>query len=362
MNMHPSQGPFPAAKSVALWLWLMCTLILMMVAVGGITRITESGLSMVNWRPIMGTLPPRSPEEWNHAFDLYKATPQYVKFSAEGEMTLAHFKEIFFWEYVHRLLGRVIGLAYALPLAWFLFRHTIPRAWKIKLWVGLFLGGGQGVLGWFMVKCGLVDRPYVSHFRLAAHLSMAFFVFAYLLWLVMDLQPFWTHRKTNYAKLSFLRRCTLGFLGLLSVQILFGAFTAGLRAGYMYNTWPRMGSRFLPGDAAAAEGIGWWENLLHNPVTVQFVHRNLAWVVVAAAFALWFSAIRQHLMERQKLAANVLLLCVVVQFLLGVFTLLSGMNLVIAVSHQVCACILLGTVVWLLHEITEPKTVTSLRS
>jgi cytochrome c oxidase assembly protein subunit 15 len=345
-----------------MWLWLVCTLILIMVAVGGITRITESGLSMVNWRPIMGALPPGSLEEWNETFDLYKATPQYGKFSREGEMTLADFKEIFFWEYVHRVLGRLIGLAYALPMAWFLVRHRIPRDWKVKLWIGLFLGGSQGLLGWFMVKSGLVDRPYVSHFRLAAHLSLAFFVFAYLLWMVLDLQPFWTHRKTNYHKLDRLRKWTLGFLGLLVVQILYGAFTAGLRAGYLYNTWPKMGNRFLPGDAAPEAGTGFMENLLHNPVAVQFIHRNLALVVVAVAFGVWYLAMRQHLMERQKLVYNGLLLCVFLQFFLGVFTLLSGMNIVIAVSHQVGACLLLGSVVWVLHETTEPKTLTSRRS
>lgn len=337
----------------------MCTLILVMVAVGGITRITESGLSMVNWRPIMGTLPPGSAEEWNETFDLYKATPQYEKFSREGEMSLADFKQIFFWEYVHRVLGRVIGLAYALPLAWFLIRHRIPRAWKIKLWIGLVLGGSQGLLGWFMVKSGLVDRPYVSHFRLAAHLSLAFFVFAYLLWMVLDLQPFWTHRKTNFHKLGSLRRWTLGFVGLLIVQILYGAFTAGLRAGYVHNTWPKMGNRFFPSDGAPEADVGWLENFLHNPSAVQFVHRNLALVVVAAAFGLWVYAVRLHLSDRQKLAFNGMLVCVFAQFFLGVFTLLSGMNLVIAVAHQVWACLLVGAVVWTLHEITCPNTASA---
>jgi len=362
MTTSSNASPFPAAGRIALWLWLVCTLILLMVAVGGITRLTESGLSMVNWNPIMGTLPPSSPEAWRDAFDQYKATPQYEKFSAEGEMTLAHFKEIFFWEYVHRLLGRVIGIAYAVPLAVFWVRGRIPKGWRWKLLLGLVLGGSQGLLGWYMVKSGLIDKPYVSHFRLAAHFGLALVVLMYLLWLILDLLPFRTHRHTNYLSVRPLRRWTVGFLILLAVQIVYGAFTAGLRAGYIYNTYPLMGGRVLPPEFVSSRFGSVVENLLHNPVAVQFAHRHLGLVVVVAAFALWALALRNRLMPRQKVFYNLIPLMVTIQFLLGIFTLISGMNLPLAVAHQVSACLLSAVAVAALHEVMEPKTVTSRRS
>ncbi|MDA3873383.1 MAG: COX15/CtaA family protein [Kiritimatiellae bacterium] len=359
-----SHLPFPAARKIALWLWMVCTLIVLMVAVGGVTRLTESGLSMVQWEPVTGFLPPRTTEAWQEAFDLYKrkAGAQFAKFSADREMTLSDYQEIYFWEYAHRVLGRVIGLAYALPFFYFLIRETIPTAWKIKLGIGLLLGGAQGVLGWFMVTSGFADLPYVSHFRLAAHLGLALFVFAYLFWLTLDLIPFWTHRKENYDSIKRLRLATAGFLGLLCLQIVYGAFTAGLRAGYMYNSYPRMGRGLIPPDAVSETFGSWIRNTVYNPVLVQFLHRHLGLLVVVCALALWGFAMKKHLMPRQKLAFNALLVTVTLQFVLGVFTLVSGMNMMLAVSHQVCACFLLASVVMALHELTEPKTVTSRRS
>jgi len=342
-------------RILAFWLWIVCTLIVIMVAVGGITRLTESGLSIVNWNPIMGAIPPRNTVEWEETFDMYKATPQFRKFDKEhpGGMTLSHFQDIFFWEYIHRLLGRFIGLAYAVPFFIFLALRWVKGPPAMKLWVGLLLGGGQGFLGWFMVKSGLVDKPYVSHFRLAAHLLMALTLFSYLLWIVLDLQPFWTHRKTNYLSVARLRKVSLAFLGLLVVQIAYGAFTAGLRAGYMYNTYPKMGGRFFPDTQ--------W-NLLSDPASVQFVHRHLGLLLVAGLFALWGFAQTHRLMERQKLGFNLLLLCGALQFILGLYTLISRVQLHVAVMHQVMACLLLGCTVLVIHELTEPNTVTSRRS
>ena len=334
-----------ASRSVAYWLWLVCTLIVIMVAVGGITRLTESGLSIVNWEPVIGAVPPLTMAQWEDEFAQYKQTPQYEKFSREREMTLSDFREIYFWEYIHRLLGRFIGLAYALPFFWFLLRRKVRGRLAMKLWIGLLLGGGQGLLGWFMVKSGLVDRPYVSHFRLAAHLSMALLLFSYLLWLVLDLNPFWTHRKTNYVAVARLRKFSIGFLMLLVVQIVWGAFTAGLRAGYMYNTWPKMGGRFFPDTT--------W-NIFSDPASVQFVHRHLGLGVLVALLALWMYAQTHRLMVRQKLGFNLLLVVGAVQFLLGLYTLLSGVNLVAAVAHQVMACLLLGSTVLVVHELIEP--------
>lgn len=356
--LTPNTPVFPAARSVALWLWIVCTFIVIMVAVGGITRITESGLSMVNWKPLTGFMPPANEAEWQAEFAHYKETPQYVKFSEElgGEMSLAHFKEIFFWEFVHRVLGRVLGLVYAVPLFFFMIRGMIPKGWRMRLWIGLALGGGQGFLGWFMVKSGLVDRPYVSHFRLAAHLSLAIFVFAYLLWTVLDLQPFWSQRTTNFHRLGKLRKCTMGFIGLVILQIFYGAFTAGLRAGYLYNTWPLMGKSFLPSDAHPGELYSLIGNLFSNPVMVQFIHRNFGILLVALGFALWTFAMKSRLTDRQKFAFNGLLVVLTIQFTLGVSTLVSGMNIVIAVSHQVCACFLIASLVWVLHELYPPRS------
>lgn len=335
-------------RPVAFWLWLVCTLIVIMVAVGGITRLTGSGLSIADWNPIMGAIPPRSEAEWQAAFDLYKqnARVQYEQFSRNlGEMRLADFQEIYFWEYIHRLLGRVIGLAYAGPMVWFWVRGRVKGSLRWKLLLGLILGGGQGVLGWFMVRSGFADLPRVSHFRLAAHLSMALLLFSYLLWIVLDLNPFWTHRRTNYHSVGRLRRYSLGFLGLLGVQIVYGAFTAGLQAGHMYNTYPLMGGRLFP-------ETGW--NVLTDPAAVQFVHRHMGLAVVAAVGVLWGFAQRHRLMERQKLGFNLLFACGVLQFVLGLYTLVSGVQLHVAVAHQVMACFLLGSTVLVVHELREP--------
>jgi len=348
--------PFPRAHAIAKWLWVVCALIVAMVAVGGITRLTESGLSMANWRPILGSVPPLNEGQWEEAFSLYreKMTAQYEKFSADGDMTLAHFKEIYLWEYLHRLLGRLIGLAYAVPMVWFFVRGGVPGRWKLRLTGGLVLGGLQGVLGWYMVMSGFSNLTTVSHFRLAAHLGLALFVFGYLLWMIFDLRPYWTHRDTNYHKMGGLRRGSLVLLGLLVVQIVYGAFTAGLRAGYMYPSYPKMGRGWVPPNLIS-EGFGSVPgNLLSNPVAVQFIHRHLGLAVFFGVLALWGFAQRQRLIARQALGFNVLLILVTLQFFLGVTTLTSGMNLVLAVAHQVCACLLLGSLLWMVHALKAP--------
>ena len=351
--------PFPQARSVAIWLWIVCTMIVTMVGVGGITRLTESGLSMVDWQPVLGALPPRTEAQWQQAFSDYQnlATTQYEKFSADREMTLSDFQEIFFWEYMHRLLGRIIGLAYALPMGFFLIKYRLPSRWKIRLWIGLILGGSQGLLGWYMVQSGFADLPSVSHFRLAAHLGLALFVLCYLLWMIFDLHPFWTHRRSNYHSLKPLRNGMFALLGLITLQIVYGAFTAGLRAGYTYNTYPKMGRSWFPADLVAQNYGSLFGNLVSNPVMVQFVHRHLGLIVVLAVLTLWAVAQRFRLMVRQSFAFNLLLGMVAVQFSLGVLTLVTGMNMALAVSHQVSACFLLGSLLWTVHELIEPARV-----
>jgi cytochrome c oxidase assembly protein subunit 15 len=355
-------SPTKSSGGLSLWLWIVCGMIVAMVAVGGITRLTESGLSIVNWAPILGVFPPADEAEWNATFELYKATPQFAKFNEQSPMSLHDFKGIYFWEYVHRLLGRMVGVVYAIPLFFFLATRRLRGKMAAKLLFALVLGGGQGFLGWYMVQSGLVDKPYVSHFRLAAHLSLALFLFAYLLWQLFDLNPYWTHRKTNYDSVKGLRRAAWVFLALLILQIVYGAFVAGLDAGFMHNTYPLMGRRFFPADGWHERFEPLWTNVLSNPATVQFIHRHLGLLLVAYLFVLWWKAVRMHLMVRQKLAFNLLLTGGVLQFILGLMTLVMGVPIVIAVLHQVMACFLLGATVMVLYELAEPKTVISLRS
>lgn len=345
--------------SVSIWLWTVCALILLMVAVGGITRLTESGLSMVDWRPVTGTLPPLSAEAWEMEFAKYQESPQFAHFDAQSPMSLSEFKPLFFWEYLHRLLGRLVGLVYAIPFVYFMLRRRLTAGIAAHLTVAFFLGLGQGFMGWFMVKSGLVDQPYVSHFRLAAHLSLALVLLAYLFWILLELNPYETHRKTNYHSVRGLRAGATAFLALLFVQIVYGAFVAGLDAGRMYPEYPMMGAHFFPAD-------GWsdrWEpavlNLLSNPATVQFVHRHLGLLLVLLLIVLWTTCMRLRLMERQRLAFNLMFSCGIVQFMLGLFTLVLNMPIPVAVAHQVTACLLLLTNVLAIHALREPKMVTS---
>jgi cytochrome c oxidase assembly protein subunit 15 len=357
MMTYSASAPFPQARAVALWLWIVCTMIVTMVGVGGITRLTESGLSMVSWQPVLGALPPRTEAQWQQAFDDYKelASTQYEKFSADREMTLSDFQEIFFWEYMHRLLGRVIGLAYALPLAFFLIRYRIPGRWKIRLWIGLLLGGSQGLLGWYMVQSGFADLASVSHFRLAAHLCLALFVLCYLLWMIFDLNPFLSRSGQRTKSIRPLWLGALGVLALTVLQIVYGAFTAGLRAGYTYNTYPQMGGGLLPDDLISERFSSFLTNLVSNPVTVQFIHRHLGLLVVLAVVTLWAIGQRFRLMNSQSFALSLLLGLVGVQFALGLLTLISGMNMALAVSHQVSACFLLGSLMWTLHQLIPSR-------
>jgi len=328
-------------RAIAIWLILVCCLIVAMVAVGGITRLTGSGLSMTDWKPILGTVPPRGESQWQHKFDLYKATPQYQMLN-EG-MELGEFKAIFFWEYLHRLLGRVVGLAFGIPFIVFLVCGRIRGALAANLLVAFLLGAGQGVLGWYMVQSGLVDKPYVSHFRLAAHLSLAFALFAYLIWILLDLRPSVTAQGGRSLAIA-----SLLFLALLCCQIVYGAFMAGLDAGFMFNTFPRMLDHWVPPNLFSLES--WGENFVSNPAMVQFIHRGLGWALFASAFVLIPIGLWNQV---SGLAAGALYgVCglTLFQFLLGVMTLLLKVPVGLAVMHQVTACLLLGFAVGLCHE------------
>jgi cytochrome c oxidase assembly protein subunit 15 len=329
--------PLPAA--IARWLFAVAAIVFVMVVVGGITRLTESGLSMVRWEPISGTIPPLNAAQWQAEFAAYQTSPEYQKVNAG--MTLAAFKQIFFWEYLHRLIGRLIGVVFAVPLAWFWFRRAIPAGYGGRLTALLALGALQGAIGWWMVASGLIDRPDVSHIRLAIHLCAALFIFSGLIWTALDLRAL---ARDPLARPARLPGVAVAVLAVLAVQILLGAFTAGLDAGYAFSSWPKMGETWFP---AGGWRDGWSliANLIDNPVVVQFIHRWWAWAAVAAVLALAWRAQRAGI----KGPGHAIATFIVLQVALGIATLLSGVALPIAAAHQAVAALLLASVVWASH-------------
>lgn len=321
-----------AGKPLSVWLFAIAAMVLVMAVIGAVTRLTESGLSMVEWKPLIGAIPPLNDAEWQRVFDLYRDTPEFQK--KNSWMEIGDFKSIFFWEWLHRLWGRLIGLAYTLPLAFFWLRGMIPPGYKGKLLIGLALGGLQGALGWYMVMSGLVDRPSVSHFRLAAHLVAALLIYGYVLWLALDL---WGRpvRGTTFC----LRRHGWIAMGFVVLTIVWGAFTAGLDGGLLYNSWPLMGGQMVPPEVGGAA------SLVNDPAGVQFVHR---WIAVIAAFSVLTFAWR---VKDGALAAMVFL-----QIALGLATLLSQVHLHTAAAHQAGAFILAGLMIRALFLLrSEPR-------
>lgn len=338
--------PHAAARPAALaaWLWTVAALVLAMIAVGGITRLTDSGLSITRWEPILGAIPPLNTADWERAFALYRESPEYQQ--ANRGMSMAAFQRIYFWEYVHRLLGRLIGLAYALPLAWFALRRAIPAGYGPRLVALLALGGLQGVVGWWMVASGLVDRVDVAHERLAVHLGLAFLILAGLAWTALDMRALARPAPPPAAPRP--RRWVAPFLALLAAQFTLGAFVAGLRAGTAFNTWPRMGEHWAPPGWLELEPL--WRNFLDNPLAVQFAHRSLAFVVAAAALAIAWRLWRAGAGWRAHALASVVLL----QFALGVAVVLTGVPLALGVAHQSGAALLLLATVAAAHWATRP--------
>lgn len=325
-------------RAVGYWLLFMTMMVFLMVMVGGATRLTESGLSMVEWRPVTGTLPPLSSEAWQVEFSKYQQSPEY-RLRNQG-MSLEDFKGIFYWEWGHRLLGRLIGLFFAAPLAWFWFKKRIPPGYKPRLLTLLMLGGAQGLLGWYMVMSGLVDEPAVSHYRLAAHLGLALFIMAALLWTALSLfNP--VPEKTS----SKLKRFTHAAMFFLVIQIVMGAFVAGLKAGLIYNQWPMMGEGFIPPDLFAMKPV--WLNFIDNAVTVQFDHRIGAYVLSAISVLVFWQA--RGAAPRLKAASFFLLLAVALQMLLGIITLLFEVPVFWGTAHQGGGAVVLMVLVYLMH-------------
>lgn len=321
-------------RGMRIWLITLCCLILGTVIVGGVTRLTESGLSIVDWKPLVGAIPPLSEADWLKAFAEYQKFPQFQK--VNHAMSLGEFKFIFFWEYLHRNLGRLIGLAFFVPFMMFLVLRRIPRPLMSKLILGFILGGLQGALGWYMVKSGLVDLPRVSHYRLAAHLSLALFIMVYLFWLTLRL---WPKVQWGGAVPMQVKRFSFVLTALVALQIVYGAFTAGLRAGIGYNTFPKMNGYWLPPGWDYFQPV--WTNLFENPVTVQFIHRCIAWCLLMFVTGFWLYARRKVATSAQRFGVNGLMITIVVQFLLGVLTLLHMVPVSLASLHQLGACVLL---------------------
>jgi len=325
-------------RAVKRWLYMVAALIVAMVVVGGITRLTESGLSITQWKPISGVVPPLTTEQWQAEFDRYKQIPEYAAFN-QG-MTLAGFKAIFFWEYLHRLLGRVIGLAFTLPLLWFAIRRQIPRGFGWRLGTLLALGGMQGAIGWWMVASGLSVRTDVSHIRLAVHLLTALLILGGIVWTALDLRELEHRPVGRSARLTGIAALALG---MLAVQLLYGALTAGLDAGYAFASWPLMGDAWFPaGVPMLAPG---WTNAIDNPVVVQFIHRWLAFATAAALLWLGHGAARTGARQAGLWVAAL----VTVQIALGIATLLSGVRIEVAVAHQANAALLLIAAVAAAH-------------
>ena len=319
---------------------LVAGLVFAIVVVGGITRLTESGLSIVEWKPIRGIIPPLNQAQWQAEFDGYKAIPQYRAFNTG--MTLEGFKHIYFWEFLHRALARAIGTVLGLVLLVFWWRRWIPAGYGRRILLILALGGLQGVIGWWMVASGLQYRTEVSHVRLATHLIAAMLIYGVLIWTALDL--FTLGRRGEHR--ARLRPGPALAITAMVVQLVLGAFTAGLRAGYAFASWPAMGDGLFPAGGYAREhGLGW--NVVSNPVVVQFLHRWWAWAVAAAAVALAVAARRTGAAR----PAMALLLLVALQIALGIATLLSGVALPLAVAHQATAALLLAAMVWAAHEV-----------
>jgi heme a synthase len=336
--------PFQTRFSSLLVWWLLgvASLVFCLLIVGGITRLTESGLSITEWKPLSGALPPLGEAQWAEEFRKYRQIPEYREINGPAGMTLTDFKFIYFWEWVHRFIARLIGLVFALPLAWFWLKNAIPAGYHLRLLTLLALGGLQGAIGWWMVVSGLSQRTDVSHFRLSAHLMLALIIIAALVWTALDLQNL---RRNPDAKPAKLQRMPALVMAALAVQLLLGAWVAGLNAGQVSNSWPLMNDRFWP------EGIDWSGGAVftfsHDPFLIHFLHRWWAWIAVIALI----------IMARRLRAPESRLISIAIhsafglQILLGIATVMTGVNLILAVAHQATGAVLVASAVWGAHRL-----------
>lgn len=343
--------PFSPARSVTIWLATGILLVLIMVSIGGLTRLTHSGLSMVHWT-FTGSLPPMNDGEWVAEFERYQTSPEFKELHEHFQ--IEDFKSIFWWEYIHRMFGRMIGIVFLIPFIFFWVKRSIPRDMLPQFGIIFFLGAFQAILGWFMVKSGLSDVPRVSHFRLSAHLVTAFLTCAYIFWVMLNYNR---HGKLR-ADRSPIQKGAIWFFAALVLQIIYGGFVAGLRAGWIHNTWPLMDGSLVAPSVWAMDPL--ILNFLEGGSGVQFVHRTLALVILAASFLIVRSAQTQS--DHIRKPAMVVLGMVLLQFTLGVATLLLAVPTSFAVVHQVMALITLLSAVWLVHSATYFVASTELES
>lgn len=343
----PAVRPALSLQPVAQWLWVCAGLVFAMAIIGAITRLTESGLSIVEWNPIGGALPPLSAAEWQRLFAEYQQTPQYQKIN--HGMTLAEFKGIFWWEWIHRFWGRLIGVVFAVPLLWFAVTRRVKGTLLLQLLGLLLLGGLQGGIGWFMVASGLVDQPNVSHYRLALHLGFAIFLMALLVYMALavgDTRPQGRQPRAGTALMGQLRFT----FSLLAITIVWGAFVAGLDAGLIYNEFPYMGTTLFPSEGLDIRPL--WRNFIENHAAVQFTHR---WLAIGTAFfvlLLGFEILRNpNVSDRARQLGWAVMGMVCVQVALGIVTLLTNVQIHPAVSHQGGALILVGLMTALTYEL-----------
>ena len=332
-------------KKVIYWLLTGCFLIFIMVIIGGITRLTDSGLSISNYKLITGTIPPIGDQEWQDAFELYQQYPEFQKL--HSHFTIEDFKNIYFWEWLHRVIGRSIGLVFIIPFIYFLIRKQLTKKTIKKCILLLVLGGFQGFLGWYMVKSGLIDVPDVSHYRLAAHLTTAFITFAATLWVALDLR--YPNKKSVEVKF---RNLIIWSYLILIIQIIYGAFVAGLKAGLVHNHWPLMNeSKFMHHSVYVLEPF--YKNLIENPSGIQFIHRTLAYIVVIFILIIWLKARKISVTPLQEQGISALLILVGLQFVLGVFTIIYAVPLWLGVAHQIAAFFLLSAMTFTLHRFSK---------
>ena len=334
---RPIVSPLARPLAIARWLWLVAGMIAGIVIVGGITRLTESGVSITEWKPVSGILPPLNEAQWQAEYAAYRQTPQFIQVNGPAGMTLATYKTIFFWEWLHRLLARTVGVAFALPLLWFWVKHQIPQGYKLRLIALLALGGMQGVIGWWMVVSGISNDVKVSHLRLAVHLLVALTTLAAIAWTALDLQA----QAKGGAKA---RLTPLGGLAIIAlfIQLGLGALVAGLRAGHVANDWPLMMGQLWPAGIDWSRGLG--HALFYDPFLLHFLHRWWAWVVVGLLIVL-----ARRLRPFSRRASVVIHSVFGLQIILGIATVFSGVTLWVAVLHQIVGAALVVATVWGAH-------------
>lgn len=343
-------------RHLRIWLWIGAALTALTLVVGGITRLTESGLSIVDWAPIVGSVPPLNDADWQEAFARYQQYPEYVKL--RPEMTLSEFKYIYFWEYLHRMIGRVIGVVFAVPFIWFWVRGYLTRPLVKRLLVLFALGGLQGLMGWYMVSSGLVDDPEVSHYRLAAHLMLAITIFSCCVWFANDLLARPRAPLKTESRRYLVRELTI-FGVLIFTQIFWGALVAGLNAGFILNTFPLMNGSLLPPNGWSKEPL--LINFVENLATVQWVHRVLGTVLLIGAIAFLVRVRRDPDLARFRIWATLFVGLICLQYVVGVTTLLTHVKTAIGVTHQGIALMIVGVLLFIAHQVRHSDPIETAR-